>query len=240
MHHVRQQAIKTQNALHFFAYVVHYDDTAVAKEECLSLKRRKARRLNQSESKQDGPLNNKQAAALIAKEARKTMELSIRNTWALRQHYMQSEMDRIHAHLVHTSWIHYHSLQQLEESVIESENHVFGSNYVSLDDKFKSDNPEFRFGEKHDYIQLSPRHESIYAELRLDESGIDNVTWQIELTKAINKHSEAINKHGTKYICKYYDPKYGYHRNQKILLRHVLAVVLYTDLSKFQRDIPSH
>ena len=156
-------------------------------------------------------------------------------------------MDRIHAYLVHSDWKQYlkswtdqndekESYDNFEkENEKEDTDIVIKVDHLQFGDKFIS---EFGFGEKHDYIKLTPKYKSIYDELMFNSvCPIDETEWQRKLMKAINCHKIAISSKNQKLKCKHYDQNYGLYKNQPIEIRHILAIILYTDLSEFCRSL---
>ena len=93
----------------------------------------------------------------------------------------------------------------------------------------------YGFGVDHSYPYMSPRYKCMRAELtrntmhRLAEFQFQNI-----LVKAIKVHQIAIDKQlNYQLYCKYFDPQFNVARNEPIGIRHILAVVTYTDLSDF-------
>ena len=154
-------------------------------------------------------------------------------------------MDRIHAYLVHSDWREYlkswtnqheeeESFDEIKEIKEDDEDHVdIGIDHLQYGDKFIS---EFGFGQKHNHIEITNKYKSIYDELMFNDlcpKKIDEQEWQNKLIKAIKKHHIAISLYSKTLMCKHYHPHYRLCRNQPIGIRHILAIILYTDLSEF-------
>eukprot|EP01084_Bolivina_argentea_P135574 238875_1 len=170
------------------------------------------------------------------KQEEKTDNKSI-NVWSLKQYYNQSQLDTIHSYLVHTPWKSFLKSQMHQNADKKSEN---TETYERQDqhslqntDKFVS---QFGFGEEYKYHELNPKYESLYDEIihneqcPLEQSDFDN-----SLTKAIKNHRIALtnNYYKTELICKYYDKRYNIIRNESISIKHILVLIIYTDLGAF-------
>ena len=81
---------------------------------------------------------------------------------------------------------------------------------------------------------MAPIHRSMHDELLMNNlHSIDESTFCDLLIKAINMHRIATTKYKDSLICKYHKKEYNIIRNDLIELGHVLALVVYTDLSDF-------
>eukprot|EP01083_Nonionella_stella_P087276 242702_1 len=110
--------------------------------------------------------------------------------------------------------------------------------------KFVSDLQEsnlasnYGFGVDHQHPYLEPKHHCTRDELLFNTlHAIHASTFPRLLTKALNKHQIAL--HNAEYkkqyglVCTYYKKEFNLIRNEPIGIRHILAIVIYTDLSKF-------
>eukprot|EP01083_Nonionella_stella_P144724 452339_1 len=94
----------------------------------------------------------------------------------------------------------------------------------------------YGFGVDHQHPHLKPTRFCMRDELLYNTMHALNVNifWRL-LAKALNKHRVAANldDYRRKLACKYYSKEFNLIRNQSIGIRHVLALVIYTDLTKF-------
>eukprot|EP01084_Bolivina_argentea_P102582 183773_1 len=130
--------------------------------------------------------------------------------------YIQSELDMIHAYFVHHEW---HNDTRYEPST----DNMNAEKYVTnIPDSTSID--QYGFGVDHDYQHLKSKYKCLRDEIiqKLDINIFEDL-----LIKAIKKRN--INKY---LKCSHYDPGYKIIRNQQILIRHILAICLYTDCSK--------
>eukprot|EP01083_Nonionella_stella_P005178 15024_1 len=97
-----------------------------------------------------------------------------------------------------------------------------------------SDKTKYGFGIEYSYIHLKPRFSCLRDELMQNTSHrITIQNYQNLLTKAIKKHRIALENDKLQLICKYFQFEYNIIRNQPIGIRHILAVIMYTDMSVF-------
>eukprot|EP01084_Bolivina_argentea_P043151 79512_1 len=114
---------------------------------------------------------------------------------------------------------------------------------TKTDEEQKEDNKyvsNYGFGVTHEYHRLEPIYDSIYDELMYNtQSPIPKITFYNLLTKAINLRNVKLEKNDNKnrLICKYFDAHYKIPRNEPISIHHMLAVVIYTDLTKLCTNI---
>eukprot|EP01084_Bolivina_argentea_P058044 105984_1 len=227
-----------ENTFRFFNIAVHYEDQENETENCRSFKRRQQRtnKMNASEEYRQQPLH-------------KTKKFEDKKIWNLQQYYLQSQLDVIHSYLVHSNWhrmVQLHSKQQFDDREDEiqiriddrEDEYIYDKDdnieAISMQnkDKYISNQAEFGFGVLHEYDQLKPIFDSLYDEvINNDQFPLKQTTFHNLLIKAINSHKIAFND--KKLICKTYNHKYQIIRNQAIGICHILAIIIYTDISKF-------
>eukprot|EP01083_Nonionella_stella_P061764 160859_1 len=153
------------------------------------------------------------------------------NTTSLRQYYVQSQLDVIHSYLAHSQWkimVRHFTNQhhiELEECKGEQMVRTNGNKYIT----------EYGFGVVHDHLRLSPKWHSIYDEMTHNtECNLDEAEWRRCLVKAIHKHHIMLNSDHDdkqKLLSKHFSKSYHILRNEPIGIRHVLSLVIYTDIS---------
>lgn len=110
------------------------------------------------------------------------------------------------------------------------------------------------FGTQHIHPDLKPKFGSIHEELTHNTlCPLSETTYHNLLVKAIKKREIALKTYGDELFCKYYDRfvtilansfivlimiafvrrDYNIMRNEPIQVRHILAIVVYTDMSDF-------
>eukprot|EP01084_Bolivina_argentea_P258121 435025_1 len=142
-------------------------------------------------------------------------EQSTQTISGLKQEYIHNRLHIIHYYLVHS---------QSSTSTVSTE-------CISKMSKYKT-HDKYRFGFEHSYPQLSPEKSCIKDELLCNAIAIDE--FKVLLIKAIKKQQiSQSEKQNTSLICKYFDPAYNIIRNECIGVRHILALVVYTDMSNF-------
>eukprot|EP01083_Nonionella_stella_P219455 786117_1 len=231
-HHVLRSHIQSdlfepiKNCFLFFRTTVHYTDPISASERknCISCQRRVLRAdeaVNTSEST---------ASQLVEDAKDETPQvvmdpLSGTDSWTLNIDYAQKELDIIHMYLVHFDWEdHETDIDTTDPNPNESMQSFHNSEkYVS-----------YGFGVGHEHCYLSPRYKSIREETLCNTmERLSDDTFQDLLIKAIQKHDIALEEYKDELYCKYFNLEYNIMRNEPIGIRHVLAIVMYTDLSKF-------
>eukprot|EP01084_Bolivina_argentea_P200559 342949_1 len=91
---------------------------------------------------------------------------------------------------------------------------------------------EYGFGVGYEHSHLSGNFDSIRSELLYNAlHSVENVTFQNLLIKAIKLQATALCEYKDSLFCKYFNHEYNIIRNESIGLRHILSVVIYTDLS---------
>eukprot|EP01084_Bolivina_argentea_P251527 421873_1 len=240
-----------KNALRFFKEVVHYEDLQSEIEQCRSAKRNQSRilRLNsESDHKQHNiDLQNSE------------INSSNKNIWQLKQYYIQSQLDIMHSYLVHSNWEYFvkrymdkceHKNNEAktnddsdDDDIIQNEwnasdlspiDDINNQNkYVTESDE--SDVTNYGFGIEHSHQHMLPKYGSVYDELLLNAfCKLSDKSFNRLITKSIKKHQIAV---GTEYKnhlrCKYYNKEYNIIRNELIGIRHIFAIIVYTDMSDY-------
>eukprot|EP01084_Bolivina_argentea_P064295 117284_1 len=202
--------ISTINLFEFFRIAVHYDDPQTDLEtQCISFKRA-------------GQMRTQSDKKIV--EEKKDNQLKTVDIWKLKQCYIGNRLDIIHSYLVH------------------SRSHRFVQKYSNCaDNKYISDvstneyinDDQYGFGVDFSHPHLSPQYCSVADELLHNQQcSIDKKRFDLMLVKAINQQQIAQTAEDP-LICKYFDKKYNILRNEHIGIRHVLSLVIYTDLSAF-------
>eukprot|EP01084_Bolivina_argentea_P130100 229697_1 len=233
IHEGNKNSIK--NVFRFFNIVVHYEDANI--DNCVSLKREQIRTIDRNKNFEENKNNTHDNDNTIN-------TLADKNIWTLKQIYHQTQLDLIHTYLVHSSWkhmIHRYANEQHHPDEDEMENEeekTSDPDIIPNKDKYVSDviqNKEFGYGVVHEYHQLKPKYSSLYDEMiQNNQYSIDEDTFVTILIKAIRKHEIALsNEYKDKLICKVYNRKYRMIRNQMIAIKHILSIIIYTDLSNF-------
>ena len=94
---------------------------------------------------------------------------------------------------------------------------------------YRDDLYEYGFGIRQNHIHLTPKFGSIREEVECNSAfSISHDMFIDFLTKAILKMGKVRKMH-----CREHAPKHGIIRNDKVTLKHVLAMILYTDHTKF-------
>eukprot|EP01083_Nonionella_stella_P285219 970870_1 len=238
VHNGDKNSIK--NVFRFFQHVVHYQDTDSNVEalQCRSVKRRReAATSNDKQTQEQGPGKTS------------------KDIWMLQQYYNQHQLDVIHSYLVHSNWKYF--VQRYgtnnaaedgntdddplsKEEGKEMEMNMETDAMVTADaaaqkSKFTSDSDSYGFGVDHSYPHLTDIHCSIQDELVLNTLYPLSVAhFQNLLIKAIKTHEIALSKgYKEDLICKYFNSDYNILRNEPIQIRHILALIIYTDLTQF-------
>eukprot|EP01084_Bolivina_argentea_P293825 505442_1 len=210
-HHIlksHSNKISIQNMFEFFGIAVHYNDIQTDLEErCASLKRAKQRWTHHNTEEIKDNVQSK-------------------NISELKKCYIKNKLDTIHSYLVHSE----------TQRFIQKYSNCYGTpsnnKYVTSANEYVHDN-QYGFGIDFSHPHLSPKYCSVADEL-LNNShcSLKNEQFQQLLVKAIKNHLIAKTAEYP-LICKYFDIKYNIIRNQPIGIKHILAVVVYTDMSQF-------
>eukprot|EP01083_Nonionella_stella_P279460 950643_1 len=115
--------------------------------------------------------------------------------------------------------------ERLEDTVISNKN----DKYVTA---IKRD-PKYGFGVIHEHHRLSPQWHSVYDEMiHNGKCNLGDNAWHPLLSKAIHKHQSALCcVEKDPLVSKYFSKQYHILRNELIGIRHILALIAYTDNS---------
>eukprot|EP01084_Bolivina_argentea_P112047 199855_1 len=219
-----------QNCFRFFEKVVHSEDTATEILECRSVKRREERvdQLNTDDIRTD--------------EKKQEQETDI---WKLKQKYNQNQLDIIHSYLAHSDWQYFIQRYANQHNSNEDDNYDFKEHkskdqYVQNKEKYITDLSDinsgtYGFGIEHYYPHLSPKYASVHDELIFNKlCHLSEEQFQHALVKSIKLHDIATHtEYRNVLICKYFNKEYMIIRNELIGIRHILAIIIYTDFSHF-------
>eukprot|EP01084_Bolivina_argentea_P276244 471332_1 len=225
-----------KNVFRFYNNCIHFSDTESTIEKCTSIQREQKRtEKRNSEGKNDSD----------SKESQQENTIEDKDMWTLKQIYYQAQLDVIHSYLVHSNWknmVQQHTQrfkssgdnEEIEEEYLdemEDDNNTSTQNK----DKYISGEAEFGFGVVHEYDQLDSIYLSLHDEIiNNNQCTLRETIFHNLLIKAINLHKVALSdQYKEILICKKYDPKYQMIRNDPIAIRHVLAIIIYTDQSNF-------
>eukprot|EP01084_Bolivina_argentea_P201696 344729_1 len=196
-----------RNTFEFYKTVVHYNDLIVKK--CASLKRREERANVMNSHTTDGKEKHK------IKYINKSEAI---NVWELNQYYLHSQLDIIHAYLVHSNWNReLQKLSNIHKKIDENDEDDVSFSLQNTD-KYITNLSEvdvgrnYKFGIDHSYLHLSPKHKnsSIRKELLCNKlCPISDKIFQTVLVKAIKKHKVALTEYKNELVCKYYHAKYN-------------------------------
>eukprot|EP01083_Nonionella_stella_P192537 711595_1 len=235
-----------ENTFQFFNKAIHYEDTDKKISECMSVRRRDTRHEQMARQNVEHPSILNPSTTHRGSIGPLHEEILI---------YKQTQLDTYHSYLVHTDWkeiLQRHINELDNESDVASEESKHDDHDVAntateqllepvFDDKYAS----FGFGVHHSHVDLQPQVDesgkwitpSIYDEIVYSEEWqVDNRVFYAELIKAIRKRSSLVSgdmKEDWPCCCKHFDPKFNIIRGEFIGIRHVLAIVMYTDLSNF-------
>eukprot|EP01083_Nonionella_stella_P318892 1167861_1 len=105
--------------------------------------------------------------------------------------------------------------------------------YVTQISKDDAHTAEYGFGVDHSYPHLEPkRNTNIRDELLFNEvCKVKNDDFEDIIMRALKMQRIAIKERRLR--CKHYESEYNIIRNESIGIRHMLAIIIYTDLSEF-------
>eukprot|EP01084_Bolivina_argentea_P270527 460024_1 len=223
-----------ENVFKFFGHVVHYDDTPDVIQQCrLRCRRRVAHRRYRRTN-------------YYGSHEQKTHETSASNMldtdiWSLRQDYMQNSLDIIHSYLVHTDWKHVTKLygQQFDEEEHAQEDEDHRNLFVQNQHKYVTNLTttqinHYRFGIDYQHPYLKGKFVSIRDEMLFNNLYPLSVnSFDGSMANALKKHKIALDEYKNQLICKYYKTEFNIIRNEPISIRHMLAILFYTDNSLF-------
>eukprot|EP01084_Bolivina_argentea_P124591 220769_1 len=217
-----------KNTFEFFNTIVHYDD--VATENCISQKRRNVR-LIQLHKKNNTKTNNEIGDRKQEDESKLNRRRNI-DTWEaaqVTQHYAQTQLDMIHSNLVHPKERRYVPTDDNEPSFQRANS----AKYVT--DSLDAIN--YVFGNHMHHPHLSPRYPSSVDELLYNQlRPIEPTLVRSQMAKAEKYHTKSIkNSLKSTYCLK----DFNILRNESISIRHIFAIIIYTDLSLFCKKFRS-
>eukprot|EP01084_Bolivina_argentea_P011145 20824_1 len=160
------------------------------------------------------------------------------NIWQLKQYYYQSQLDTIHYHLVHSKWELY--IQRFSNKHSEDDDFLVEEHESEIQNKTKyvtdlsdSKHANYGFGVDHRHPHLCPKFRSMHEELLFNT--LCRLTYQQFinlLVKSIRLQPIATGPEYN-YRCTHFNKEYNIIRNQLIGLRHILSIVIYTDITDF-------
>eukprot|EP01084_Bolivina_argentea_P277386 473540_1 len=216
------------NVFIFFEKAVHYEDSGEQKENCVSVKRRFRRIKNGNRATESNEQKHNERRA-----STKPIGMKDWQKWQLDQYFIQSQLDTYHSFLVHPNWKELgkqHTKNEHEYKISEFQ----GAKYIS---EFRIGQvKEYGFGEIYDHHKLKPHWPSLQVEILNNEvCSLSKFDFNLELVKALKKHNSAleVKQPNNTLICKYYSKQYNIIRNEFIGVRHILAIVIYTDMTHF-------
>eukprot|EP01083_Nonionella_stella_P175247 609787_1 len=216
IHVQKGDGTSVRNVFEFFNHVAHWDASEKDIKECRSFKRRSDRMRGMKEENTYSEMHEHKA-------------MDCEDTASLRQYYIQSELDVIHSYLVHSEWKamvkHFTNQNHIEFTEYKEEPHDGNTNnkYVTT---------EYGFGVVHEHHRLRPKWHSIYDELTHNKKcNLGDNVWHQLLVKTIHKHQVAMGDKG-RFVSKYLSKPYHILRNEAIGIRHILALIVYTDMTR--------
>eukprot|EP01084_Bolivina_argentea_P253462 425744_1 len=235
-HILNGDKITIENTFRWFNKIGHYEDGSSEIEQCRSIKRReqRANSVDAIDKKKEDDIKKKEPD-----------EDNATITWSLKQYYMQSTMDIIHSYLVHSDYKYFikrytnqtDELQKTDTKLHDADLSIAHdkqktSKYVT---NGSSDETMYKLGIDMSHPHLKPKYSCLKDELLCNEF------WPLTLQqfdrlliKAINMHQIAlIGDYKHELICKYYDYEYNIIRNDPIGIKHILSIIIYTDMSHF-------
>eukprot|EP01084_Bolivina_argentea_P082711 149758_1 len=229
-HHIHKGNKETiRNVFSFFGQVVHYNDTKLSVEQCRSFYRRTQR--------VDSLMSS---AGLAAKKEEEKNEVvnnqNNKNIWNLNQYYAQSLLDVIHSYLVHSNWKLFvkRYLDNEQKYDIEDENDKFIKHGQNRDKFITDDSNQYGFGIDHSHCHMNSYFSCVRDEIAHNGlCSLGQIVFSILLTKAIKVHHTAITEYKDTLKCKYFMNEFNILRNEAISIRHILSIVIYTDVSNF-------
>eukprot|EP01083_Nonionella_stella_P265176 898590_1 len=226
--------LNIENVFTFFERVIHWDDNSAEITDCRSAKRKLKRLEHLSTESNVAKVHHAHSMPLAASVPNHELDV-----WYLKQYYIQSELDVIHTYLVHSDWQRVVQKLKPKDAQPHHEHKVdpgAQNETIELQNKAKyrtdvGDSSNYGFGIDHSHPYLNPRYDSIHEEVL--RSCLDHATFARILVKAIELRANTSRKYIEELACKYYDEQYNIIRNESIGLRHIFAILVYTDVSSF-------
>eukprot|EP01084_Bolivina_argentea_P218985 371501_1 len=226
--------ISIKNTFRFFATVVHYQDKISLdqqEQECISCKRRAQRVSLRAQLTSITSVNNSKQSININNKS------DDKNIWSLKEYYNQSQLDIIHSYLVHSNYKYFIQRKSKHAGLeTESKTEQISSNPQIINTKESNDKYfSYGFGVEHSYQHLSSKYSSIHDELlynTISDISISEILFQTILVKSIKMHKLTLTDE-IKLTCKYFDENYNILRNAPMGIRHMFALIMYTDVGAF-------
>eukprot|EP01084_Bolivina_argentea_P137016 241312_1 len=154
------------------------------------------------------------------KQEQDDKQQAIKTILSLKQHYAHNKLDLIHSFLVHSDYKQFtNGAQQFN---------------INNQHKYVSKSDEYGFGIAHSYPYSKPKYESLKKEMLCNNIyRLTHKQFKLQLMKAINMNQIAKHKYQKQLICKYYKKEFNIIRNEPIGIKHMLALVVYTDMSAY-------
>eukprot|EP01084_Bolivina_argentea_P114242 203433_1 len=248
-HHILQSHIKSGNktivehCFRFFGKVVHYEDVPSKVEKCVEESKLA------EDCKSISRIKQRQQILHLANDIdpHNKTNTSIEednNIWSAQQYYIQKELDIIHAYLVHSNWELFFNRYSKKSDKKDTQKQNFISDILQ-----ESTAENYGFGIDHQHQYLKPKYICMRDELIFNRMCRLSITqFRHSIIKALNKHRvvlnsimKEINKHNIPLadiykqilVCKYYRKEFNIIRNEPIGIRHILALIIYSDMTGF-------
>eukprot|EP01084_Bolivina_argentea_P034118 63138_1 len=225
------------NAFGFFERVLHYNDTAEQIQKCVSIHRRSGRKSRRN-YQQTNQIKNEKDKNSEHQEFNEEKYQKDRSAWGRKQYYMQRELDTIHSFLAHP---HFKQMMEQQddnkdENSTVKQNQQYTQNHAFFSQLGLGQSQEYGFGEIYEHHKLKPKFKSVNEETSVNDIyKIEQNVFNDSLCKAIEKQKHALDL-SHHLICKYFCPEYNLIRGELIGIRHVFAIILYTDISAFCKE----
>eukprot|EP01084_Bolivina_argentea_P054990 100835_1 len=234
-----------ENVFKFFDKVVHYEDLPSQIEKCMDDEVTKSKTNENVQLECKSVIRMTESNDKLLHNEEKTNDNNVysvqnRNVWQSKQRFIQRQLDMMHHYLVHSDWKDFFSRYVHEQK--ENENIKINDSSRSTQrnnenkQKFITDFAmnNYGFGIDHLHPHMNGKYFSIRDELLFNTlCSLSISQFRLSFTKAINKHGIALRQYGNTLICKYYHKEYNIIRNEPISIKHILALVIYTDMSEF-------
>eukprot|EP01084_Bolivina_argentea_P023070 42958_1 len=232
-HHIYKNHIEhgskttNENVFRFFQYLIHRCETTSQMKHCRSQLKQRFNKIKLSGAKEQDPLENQRK----------------KNVATLKHNYQRNKLEEIHEFLVHSDWTrrfkqYFDTDEQItDEKVaeIDEEIDILDINKHKYVTELGGDDVvEYGLGIDHPHPFLTPIYGCIREELLMNKlCRISPTIFEDFLIKAIERHRIALKEYNDTLICKYYHKEYNILRNEPIGIRHILAIICYTDTNDF-------
>eukprot|EP01084_Bolivina_argentea_P218982 371489_1 len=227
--------ITIENTFRFFQRIVHYEDVDGSAESCKSCNRREQRisSLNKTEEEKKTMVDN--------------VSEDTADIWLLKMNYIQTQLDIIHSYLVHSSWklfVQRYANQHDKDDCItddfkatsdEMDPGIAINKSKYMTEASGSNESNYGFGIDMYHPHLTDIYNSLHIELLCNKlCPMAETQFERMLIKAVGMHTIALgDNYKHELICKYWHKYYNILRNEHIGIRHILVLIIYTDLSDF-------